>query len=111
MSPASIASSLGATGGAKKLKKDSVGCAFRTSRVRFVSSQFNIRRTMGNSNKIARTFVSLLLDLKLLCQILLVLPFYIRPDSTVIHEVAGIANLLAVHISLLEYAIFEIFVR
>lgn len=58
----------------------------------------------------ARTFVSLLLDLKLLCQILLLLPFYIRPDSTVIHKIAGIANLLAVHISLLEHAVFEIFI-
>jgi len=57
-----------------------------------------------------RTFVSLFLDLELLCQILLIFPLYVRPDCTVIHEISGVANLLAIHVSLLEHVILEIFV-
>jgi len=91
------------------LKKDSVGCAFRTSRVRFVSSKSNVRRPI-EILKVARTFISLLLDLKLLCQILFIFPLYIRPDSTIVHEIARIADLLAVHVSLLEDVVVEIFV-
>ena len=59
----------------------------------------------------ALTFVSLLLDLKLLCQVLLILPLYLRPNRPVINEIARIANLLAVHVRLLKHVIFEIFVR
>lgn len=53
----------------------------------------------------------MLLDLKLLCQVLLILPLYLRPNRAVIYEIARIADLLAVHVCLLEHAIFEIFVR
>jgi hypothetical protein len=52
----------------------------------------------------------LLLDLKLLCQVLLILPLYLRPNRAVIHEIAQIADLLAVHVRLLEHVIFEILV-
>jgi hypothetical protein len=52
----------------------------------------------------------LLLDLKLLCQVLLILPLYLRPNRAVIHEIARIADLFAVHVRLLEHVIFEIFV-
>ena len=58
----------------------------------------------------ARTFVSLLLNLELLRQILLIFPLYIRPNCSIIHEISGIANLLAIHVSLLEHVILEIFV-
>lgn len=53
----------------------------------------------------------MLLDLKLLCQILLILPLYLRPNRAVIHKIARITDLLTVHVSLLEHVIFEIFVR
>ena len=63
-----------------------------------------------STRKPALTFVSLLLDLKLLCQVLLILPLYLRPNRAVIHEISRIADLLAVHVGLLEHVIFEIFV-
>ena len=53
----------------------------------------------------------MLFDLKLLCQVLLVLPLYLRPNRAVIHEIAGITDFLAVHICFLEHIIFKIFVR
>jgi hypothetical protein len=56
------------------------------------------------------TFVSLLLDLKLLCQVLLILPLNLCPNCAVIHEIARVTDLLAVHVRLLEHVIFEIFV-
>jgi hypothetical protein len=52
----------------------------------------------------------LFLDFKLLCQVLLVLPLYLRPDRAIVHEIARISNLLAVHICLLEHLVLEILV-
>ena len=57
--------------------------------------------------KTALTFVSLRLDLELLCQILLILPLHLSPNRLAIHEIARIADLLAVHD---KHDIFEIFV-
>ena len=59
----------------KKLKKDSAGWALRTELVRFVSVD-DTRSTERRERKayIARTLIALLLDLKLFCQILLLLP-------------------------------------
>ena len=72
----------------------------------------NVRKQESKvpKNKTALTFVSLLLDLKLLCQVLLVLPLYLRPNRAVIHEIARVTDFLAVHVCLLEQVIFEIFV-
>ena len=53
------------------------------------------------------TFVALFLDFKLLCQVLLVLPLYLRPDRTIVHEIARISNLLAVHVRLFEDLVLE----
>ena len=50
------------------------------------------------------------LDFKLLCQVLLVLPLYIRPDRAIVHEIARISNLLAVRICLFEHLVLEILV-
>lgn len=52
----------------------------------------------------------MLLDLKLLCQVLLIFPLYLRTNRAVIHEIARIADLLAVYVRLLEHVIFEIFI-
>jgi hypothetical protein len=70
----------------------------------------NVRKQETKVQKKALTFVSLLLDLKLLCQVLLILPLYLRPNRAVIHKIARIADLLAVHVRLHEHVIFEIFV-
>ena len=67
-------------------------------------------KRVESKKKTALTFVSLLLDLKLLCQILLILPLYLRPNRAVIYEIARITDLLAVHVSLLKHVIFEKFV-
>jgi hypothetical protein len=56
--------------------------------------------------KRALTFVSLCLDLELLCQILLILPLHLSPNRPAIHEIARIADLLVVYD---ERVVFEIF--
>lgn len=111
MSPFSNASSAGATGGVKKLKKDSVGRALRTSRVRFVSaSEMTVSergQTDGKRSEIARTFVALLLDLELLGEVLVLFPLDLGADRTVVHEIARVADLLAVDIGLFEDGVLE----
>ena len=71
----------------------------------------NVKKQGSKIQKKALTFVSLFLDLKLLCQVLLILPLYLRPNRAVINEIARITDLLTVHVRLLEHVIFEIFVR
>ena len=50
------------------------------------------------------------LDFKLLCQVHLVPPLYLRPDRTIVHKITRISNLLAVHVSLFKHVVVEILV-
>lgn len=58
-----------------------------------------------------RTLIPLLLNLKLLRQILLRLPLDLRPDSLVVHEIARVADLLLVDVRLLQLLVLEVLVR
>ena len=56
------------------------------------------------------TLVTLLLDFKLLGQVLVFLPLDLRADGAIVHEVARVADLLLVQVRLLEHLILEEFV-
>ena len=104
-------------GGEKKLKKESTGRALRTSRVRLVSgwkkkknvSKWNAEGTWGGRK--TRTFISLLLNLNLLRQILIFLPLDRRPNRITINEFATIINFLPIYICLLQYFVLKEIVR
>ena len=95
----------------KKLKKDSVGFALRTRRVRFVSGPGSVN---GNRNRMGgdgRTLIALLLDFEFLGEILVVFPFDLGPDGTIVHKVSRIANFLLVKVRLLQMIILKVLVR
>ena len=58
-----------------------------------------------------RTLIALLLDLEFLGEVLVVLPFDHGPDSTIVHKVSGVADLLLVKVRLLQNIILEVLVR
>ena len=107
-----MASWVGGTGGLKKLKKDSAGRALRTNRVRFVSvdgiPSVDQEETRGY---IGHTLISLLLNLELFCQILVLLPLDRRSNGTIVEEVTRIPNLFLIIISLLQLFVFKELVR
>lgn len=53
------------------------------------------------------TLVSLLLELKLLRQILVLFPLDVRPYRSITHEITTIPQIAAVHIRLLEHLVLE----
>ena len=101
-----MASSVGGTGGEKKLKKESVGLALRTRRVRFVSGRRVVRYGLINLNG-NRTLIPLPLNFEFFCQILILLPLDRCAKGTVVHEVARVPDLLLVEICLLEDLVRE----
>ena len=80
--------------------------------IQFVSAKSNLRI---ESTKKTLTFV-LLLDLKLLCQIPLILPLYLRFNRAVIHRISRIVGAplggrkTCRHLEVIELIISEIFV-
>src|SRR6266702_86670 len=66
-----------------------------------------MRRRRRRIRIVLPTLVALFLDFKLLCQVLLVLPLYLRSDRTIVHEIARISNLLAVHVRLFEHLVLK----
>ena len=57
------------------------------------------------------TLVSLLFDLKLFGQVLVLLPFYLGADRAIVHEVTRVTDLLLIEIGLLKNFILEVVVR
>lgn len=53
------------------------------------------------------TLIPLLLDLKLLCEILLFFPFNICPDGFFIDEFAQISNFILINVGLFKYLVLE----
>lgn len=91
------------------MKKDSAGFALRTRRVRLVSAA----RIRPNSkwSRYRLTLVPLLLDLECLGKVLILLPFDGGADGAVVDEVALIADLLLVEVSLVEDLVLKKVVR
>ena len=98
-------------GGLKKLKKESTGRALRTRRTRFVSFELVSLQWKEKDARFRRTFISLLLDLELLRQILVFLPANFRPDCSVIDEIPRVVDLRFVQVRLLQYLVLEALVR
>jgi len=58
-----------------------------------------------------RTLITLLLDLEFLGEILVVLPFDLGPEGTIVHKISRVADLLLVKVRLLQNIILKVLVR
>ena len=101
-------SSEGGTGGEKKLKKESVGFALRTKRVRFVSDQLDYQHATRVGWWKQPTFIPLLFDLELLGQVFVLLPLDIGTVRTVIDKVASVSHLFLIEIRLVQNPILKV---
>lgn len=89
------------------MKNESAGLALRTRRVRLVAKNDYEHTRRKTKSLPLLTLVALLLDLKLLGEILILLPLDLRADGTIVDKVTSIPNGGLVEVRLLEDLVFE----